>query len=417
MPSEHARLSPSSAHRWIPCGAALAEAEHNPREESSKGNKYQDEGTAAHELAERTLAEGHRDTLELEGDMAENGIMFTEEMCKFVQLYVKGVRDFADGHELYVEERVDFSAAIGVPDSFGTSDAIVVTADGKELQLHDLKYGLGVQVFATNNEQLMLYALGALRKFDMLGDIETVRLVIHQPRLNHVDEWMLSVADLREFGKKAKAAAAKAIKLADGGTPDQLLAAMVPGPKQCKFCPVKATCPARLGEAASAMQVDLSDLLNGGKEVIEKAIAHTAQLTNAELGALMPKLDSIGDWLKAIRAAVETKLLAGEEVPGFKLVEGKKGARAWTNEEAVEELLVKKFRLKTEEAYKMSLQSPTAIEKLLKSSPLRWNQLADLIAQSEGKPSVAPLSDKRPALRLDVDLSALIGGEDENPET
>lgn len=416
MPSEHARLSPSSAHRWIACGAALAESENNPPPESRKNNKYTDEGTAAHEIGEQVLRAGLRDALEIEGEVAENGVLYTEEMCRFVNVYVKNVRAFADGHKLLVEERVDFSHVIDVPDSFGTADAIVLTADGLELQLHDLKYGLGVQVFATNNEQLMLYALGALRKFDLLGEIERVRLVIHQPRLEHLDEWGVDVPTLRKFGEKAKAAAQKAIRLADSGTPEELLAAMNAGPKQCKFCPVKGTCPARLAVATESMGVDMSDLLDRGPQVVEEAIKRSVQLTNDQLGALMPSLDSIIDWAKAVRAGVERKLAAGEDVAGYKLVEGKRGSRAWSKADTVEDLLKNKFRIYTDDMYKKELHSPTVIEKLLKTQTARWEQLIPFITQAKGKPSVAPLSDKRPKLNLSADMSDLLDGDD-NPET
>jgi hypothetical protein len=61
-----------------------------------------------------------------------------------------------------------------------------------------------VQVDAEQNEQLQLYALGALEQFSMLYDFDSVRLFIHQPRLNHVSEWALSVEELLAFGQRAQ---------------------------------------------------------------------------------------------------------------------------------------------------------------------------------------------------------------------
>lgn len=408
MPSDHARLSPSAAERWVNCPPSLAESERNPLPEGKKSSKYADEGTAAHELAERTLREGWPSAADLEGEMAENGWLFDEQMCKDVDIYVKALRAFADGHQILIEQRIDYSHVVGVPDSFGTADGVVLTADGQELQLHDLKFGRGVPVSANNNMQLMLYALGALRAFDMLGEIQTVRLVIHQVRLGYCDEWACSVEDLFKFGERAKVAAQKAVELADNATPDELIAQMNPGPKQCQWCPVKATCPARLADAADSMQLNMQELLNGGPDVVEAVIANTAQLGPAQLAALMPKLDYINDWTKAIRAKVELWLLEGVEVPGYKLVEGKRGSRAWSNKDEVEQLLKSKFRLKTDEMYDFSLRSPTTIEKLLKGSPHRWGQCLEFVTQAEGKPSVAPMSDKRPALEMTPDLRELL---------
>ena len=113
----------------------------------------------------------------------------------------------------------------------------------------------------------------------------------------------------------------------------------------------------------------------------------------------MAAVDLVEQWCKAVRAEVESRLLQGQEVPGYKLVQGKRGARAWTSAEEAEAIL-KSMRLKQDEMYDLKLISPTTAEKVLKESPKRWNRIAPLISQSEGKPSVAPESDKRPALVL-----------------
>jgi hypothetical protein len=113
----------------------------------------------------------------------------------------------------------------------------------------------------------------------------------------------------------------------------------------------------------------------------------------------MAAVELVEQWCKAIRGRVEKELLDGHQVAGFKLVQGKRGSRAWTNAEEVE-VVMKSMRLKREEMYDLSLISPTTAEKLLKSTPKRWQRVAPFIKQSEGKPSVAPTSDKRPALEL-----------------
>lgn len=409
MPELHARLSPSSAHRWMNCPSSLAEAERAPKREAGK---YADEGTAAHELGERVLkAETPVEDIskEYEGLLAENGWMFDEEMCDEVAKYVRNMRGFADGHELFVEEQVDFSHAIGVPDSFGTSDGVVLTSDGLELQVHDLKYGKGVRVFAEESEQMMLYALGALKKFDMLGTVEHIKLVIHQPRLNHLDEWDCSVQHLREFAGRARKSAQLAVKIADSGKSEAILDNLCAGGKQCRFCPVKATCPAMAKFAAESMGTRLDDLIGDkSKATVEEAIRSVTQLTNDELAAIMPAIDGILDWAKAVRAKVEQELIDGNEVTGFKLVEGRRSARKWASPKEAEEEM-KAMRFKSSEMYKMSIQTPTHMEKILKDSPRRWNRISKLIAQESGKPSVAPVSDKRPEMKLATDMSDLLG--------
>ena len=118
------------------------------------------------------------------------------------------------------------------------------------------------------------------------------------------------------------------------------------------------------------------------------------------LGAAMAKVGMVEDWCKAVRAAVEGALIQGRPVPGFKLVQGRRGPRAWSDKAEAERLMKEKFRLKNEDMYEFKLFSPTKAEKVLGEQPKRWAQLEKLIVQSDGKPSVAPESDKRPALSM-----------------
>ena len=56
------------------------------------------------------------------------------------------------------------------------------------------------------------------------------------------------------------------------------------------------------------------------------------------------------------------------------------------------------MRLKKEEMYNFKLISPTQAEKLLKKeSPRRWTKLEALISRADGKPTIAPEADPRPA--------------------
>ena len=376
--SQHSVLSPSSAHRWMRCGGSIA-AE---RGLVDNGSKYAAEGTAAHELASKCL-EFDADAKTLIGDtitVGEFEFTITPDMAGHVNDYCKLVREYAEGGQLLVEQRVDFSDVIGVPGSTGTSDAIIIHPG--RLTVMDLKYGMGERVDATENEQLQMYALGAVHDYSVLGDFEEIVMVIHQPRLNHVSEWSIPIAKLQEFGESARLAAIVAL---DHANPPR-----VPGDKQCRWCKAKATCPELRSEVDDtvggiATPADFADLAVAAEDDVSRA---------------MSRVELVEHWCKAIRAEVERRLFAGEPVAGFKLVEGRRGNRAWSDEAEVEKLF-KSFRLKQEEMYDFKLISPTKAEKILKTkNPGRWEKVNALTSRGDGKPSVAPATDRRPALAV-----------------
>lgn len=389
----HAKLSPSGAHRWMTCaGSLFLESKIEDRSSS-----YADEGTAAHSVATWML-KGNIDITpgqpllpaHIKADLQddENVQKYLDlPMIGYVKDYCKIVREYAGPAPLLVEQRVDFSEAIGVGNSFGTSDVVIPRGD--QLIVIDLKYGMGVQVDAFENEQLMLYGLGALHTFDYLGDFEEVVLVISQPRIGEKpSEWVVSVADLRVFAEKARAAAIEA--LAQFDLPDDVQPKLQAGESQCRFCRAKATCPALRSEVlATVTAADASDF-----DEITEIVTPEDEM---QLAAAMDKVGLIEDFCKAIRAEVERRLTAGSEVPGYKLIEGRKGNRAWVDEDAVEEQL-KKWRLKQEVIYDFDLKSPTQAEKVL--PPNRWKALQGMITRSAGKPSVAPATHKSPAISL-----------------
>jgi hypothetical protein len=196
---------------------------------------------------------------------------------------------------------------------------------------------------------------------------------------------------LTEFAKRARARAAEAIAIMDRVIdPDRDLR---PGEKQCRFCKAKATCPALLTFVQDSVGADFDDLDEDDIKTSPMGMGAN------RLGIALAAVPLIEDWCKAVRAKAESELLAGREVSGYKLVQGRNGRRQWANEGEAEATL-KKMKLKVEEMYDLKLISPTTAEKLHKSGeigPRQWPQLQSLIVQKPGPPSVAPISDKRPA--------------------
>lgn len=400
--SEHALLSPSSMDRILGCAASLAQSDGEP----NNGNKYAWEGTAAHTLASDCLTQA-LPALAFLGriiEVVEDGkkvaeFEVDEEMAGNVQMYldyVNGVVE-ANGSELYVEQKVDFSEVVAYPDSTGTSDTIMLHPMSDmpvafELHIVDLKYGRGVRVDAEDNAQMMTYALGALVMFEHSHDIASVRMTISQPRLNHVSEWMISPSVLKNWGeytlKKGCANALALLKFRQDNTPIPPIL-YTPTPDNCKFCKGKATCPAVRNMVKEAVQViEFEDL-------DEKANIAVPD-NDAFLDEVFPKLDLIYDWLGAVRAKVEARLFDGAEFANAKLIQGRRGNRKWKDEKQAEADM-KSMRLKVEEMYKFSLITVAQAEKVLKDKPKCLKRMLAQVEQADGKIGVALMSDPAPA--------------------
>jgi hypothetical protein len=410
--SEHAKLmSPSSAARRIACPGSHPLESMFPDRTSDASR----DGTAMHEVAAMCL---QSDTAEphayvgryfvVDGEKVE----FDEDMADLVKPYVDTIRALAQGHQLLVEQRVDFSRFVGVDGCFGTADALIIRGDG-ELQVHDFKSGYH-RVEVERNPQLMLYALGAYDVHGLLQELTGVRLFIHQPKIaDEPSEWACSIADLLAFAEEAKRAT-HACKAAEwhvkgkGVSPEFEVEYLRPGDDQCRFCKAAGTCPALAKRVQEITGADFEALGSFERDVApidDLGLVLSAPTSDNELADAMRAAPLVEVWLKAVRAETERRLLAGQSVPGFKLVQGKKGPRKWQDPEAVEQQL-KSMRLKVEEMYQLKLISPTAAEKLTKAAegekpvlgPRQWTKLQGLVTQSAGSPSVAPESDKRPAL-------------------
>lgn len=418
--SQHAKLSPSGADGWMDCSGRPAMEDGLP----DSPNDNSDSGTATHFLGSeslqtdthpatfigRTIYVGHHDPSDFDGavwtpgegfDVRYEAVIDDERVVR-ANAYVQAVKHHADGavYAAY-EQRVDISQITGEEGAGGTADAVVVTADN-ELQVHDLKDGHGA-VDAVGNRQLMIYALGLLDELSSFCDIDSVRLFIHQPRLSHSAlEWQVSLEELaafREAVQERAKTALIALQFKSNWIRGPVFEYLTPGDKQCQWCKAKADCPALAKHVTDSVGADF-------QEIVEEHEPLGVAYSPEDLAYKMAACNLIEDWIKAVRGKVESELFAGKAVPGYKLVQGKRGSRAWKDAEEAEATL-KTMRLKVEEMYDMKVISPTSVEKIFGEkgsapSVKRWNKLQALITQADGKPSVAPESDKRPALVLDA---------------
>jgi len=399
-------------------------------------NGYAAEGTAAHQVLTWALQDerpasayiGRVVWLDHRGKPCEGQPGSTyrfevdQDMAEHVQVCVDYCLDLkGDDGVLFADIRVNYSSYLDVDEDTAWGTADVIIARGDELIVVDFKYGRGVEVDAEKNPQMSLYGLGALQAYQgLVADFTRVRMAISQPRVKHApSEWDCSVDELEAWGRStARSAVVTCVNAKTYATSSHDMAweetFLRPAEKACKFCKAKATCPKLRNEVS----VEVHGVIAADpSEFADFDVKTPANYSTAGwLAACLTKVDMIEDWCKAVRAEVERRLLAGDNVPGFKLVEGKQGNRAWTDEKAAEALL-KSMRLKEAELYDFSVKSPTQIAKLGPAfdkdgkikpqkegtpppviGPRQWPKVAALITRAAAKKHVAPLSDSRPAL-------------------
>lgn len=403
MSEGHSKFSASASERWLACPGSIVLSEGKPDSTSI----YAARGTAAHSLLEQALLDGVHviaatvPTMDVDGHTVE----IDDELIGNVNWALDHIREITAGCDIVqAETRVNYSSWLRVPedDGWGTADVIAVNAAQRELIVADYKNGRK-PVNAVENTQMMLYAGGALLQFEAVVDIDTVRMVILQPESGAPKEHAVPVAELKAWlTSRARSGASSVLLAEQTSRGDDWTDTFLRSGDHCQWCKAKATCPALAGEVMVTTQ-GAATLPVTAEDFDDLTPRKPGTDTSADfLANALSKVDLIEDWCKAVRAEVERRLIAGEPVPGYKLVPGKKGARAWADAEQAETLL-KTFRLKQEEMYDFKLISPTSAEKLAKAETIgkrQWPKLQALITQSEGKPHVAPATDPRPAITV-----------------
>ena len=371
--AKHAILSASGSERWLNCPPS-ARLEEQITEEKSE---YAAEGTFAHKLAELHLQNYLKLIKKVEYDkklkqLKENEF-YSQEMEDYIQIYIdiaiekiNEAKSRSKDAIVFLEQQLDFSP--WVPEGFGTGDVVIIS-DGI-VEVVDFKYGKGVPVSAEGNTQMRLYGLGALNLFDVLYDINTIRMTIVQPRLDNVSSEKLAAEELLTWGNTVN----RAEQAFKGEGEFQ-------AGDHCRFCRAKATCRARAEANLELARYDFQD---------------PALLSNDEIAEILFKADELKAWAADIQTyALEQAYKHGIKFDGWKLVEGRSN-RKYTDEEEVAKILIEKG-YNEDDIYKKSILNITAMEKLL--GKRKFNAiLNDLVVKPAGKPTLVPETDKRPEL-------------------
>jgi hypothetical protein len=333
-------------------------------------SSFAEEGTAGHALAEHLI----KKYLKIRSKRPTSDY-FTDEIVESVNDYVSFVTEQIDKARTIaklpvfnVEMKVDVSNY--VDECFGTADMVIVT-DNK-VHIIDLKLGKGVPVYAENNTQLMIYGLGVLEIFELLYDIETIQLTIHQPRLQNVSTWEISTAALKEWAEKVlRSRGAMALS----GNGDFEVG------EHCRFCKAKNQCRARANEMLKLAQFEF------------KA---APLLTDDEISEVLSKADELSKWASDVYAyAQEEAVNNGRVWNGFKLVRGKTNRRYTDEADVIEKAKAYGY----EDIYKTSLIGITEMEKLMGKDNFK-NILGDLVYKPEGKLTLVSNTDKREEVHI-----------------
>lgn len=372
----HALLAPSSASRWLVCTPSARIEENYPDTTSI----YADEGTLAHKLGELLI----KYRLGMVGDL-----VYLKELEKSQadQLYGPAMWDHCENYAMYVIER--YNAALAkdknakiyieqrvnltdyIPEGFGSVDVYIIATH--ILEVIDLKYGAGVPVYATGNKQAMIYALGALKKVELLYEVDQVLITIYQPRIDNISTFEIATAGLEAWAlRELKPQAEKAFK-GEG----ELVAG-----DHCRFCKAKATCRAN---------ADLN------MEIAKYDFKGIAQLQDGEIADILRRADNFIKWVQGIQAyAFDKALNEGKKWDGWKLVEGRSN-RCYKDEVAVGELLIEKG-YQDNDLYTKKLIGITAMEKFL-TKKVFDNILTDKhVIKPAGSPTLVLEGDKRPEI-------------------
>ena len=421
--AEHALLSPSSAKKWLGCPAALACEVGIPNESGAAAVN----GTAMHTLSEYALnaiKDGHqgqdfdvakffapvaservvvrnegKGPMVIAADEQPGDVLVTADFVSQVSKYVNYCAPIMSAAEVVeIESRVSLTRILhpgfelngAKLETFGTADFVALLRHNRHreyiepvytLVVGDLKTGRH-KVTAAENKQMMLYALGLLRKYRLSYDISAVKLFIFQPYAGGADEWDTTPTALEHFAKFASKQALKALDAYQRGKKGLTAADFRPSNDACQWCRFSEKCNAKVKAASHTMD--------------EMADIGALELTPDVLKAEWDKLPLMRQHIADIEKAMYTHLMAGRPMDGLKLVEGRPGNRAWSDTAAVD-----KFRAEHINGYlldKLVPVSPTEAEKIIaKEDPELWADLEKLITRKPGQPSIAAADDKRPA--------------------
>ena len=397
--SDHSLLAPSDAERWSRC----AGAPHLSRGLPDVDAEYNASGTCSHWILEQCLRNdtaadiwlGKEMSFGVKPDGEPFKFIIDEERVDRIQLTIDKIK--SEPGQMWTEKRLNTSPVLGVPDQQGHADVIKLDILGAAeidgvphqgvLSVHDYKDGF-ITVYAKNNLQGLNYLAAALYEFDLVAPITALRFCIHQPKIGHYDEWTYSRIEIEHFVSLIRPMAKLVYDIYHGNVefdPDKHLN---PGDEQCFWCKIRGRCPARQ-----------KWFIEQCKPLIDKY-----ELNDEQMGLLYARLDAIQQAAKDYKVEALRRAMMGRPIAGQKIVQSRQGPRKYVDETArkkAETALQNTLPLeKMLELYEpRAILSPTQAEKKLTEEQYTA-LIKPYVTREPGAYSLAPLTDKRPAVTI-----------------
>lgn len=394
----HRECSPSQLKRIMNCPGSralkrLVAEERRRKKMEETSSTFALEGTMLHEVTECRIkikypqyfskdCPPHR----MEGKLTREQNTAVEECVDYFDSVLReALLEGPVTVELEAETKMDYA---GIPEVGGHGDVKIQTP--VTTHIIDWKFGQGIAVFVENNPQLMAYGAGSFESMEALRAMPRVVLHVGQPRLNYFQDWDLSGEDLADWVITELKPAILLSREKD--------APCVPGTEQCQWCE-KSRCQKFLDYAQEVTsEIFAAYAVKPPEQSIISSLESTERAAKLLEGAKM-----IDKFIKEVSGIALAQCLSGEGFPGYKAVVGR-ASRKWKDEKVAESFLVAladsdRYDIELTDIFETKMVSAPKAEKLHKDIK-KSKKFQQLWVKLEGKPTLAPMSDKREAITL-----------------
>ena len=405
--STHAVLSPSKAPRYAKCPGSVREEAKYPEDRSGPAAI---DGTHTHTLVEHCVNSLSDPTKMVGVKMSDHDGEFTVDQARAerakmaIDYVLSRIAEEGFTAEVKSESRVSQEFLVGRSDMSGTVDIQIHGTD--LLEIIDYKDGMN-PVAVEGNEQLELYALGAISEFKTTRNVfdrfKRVRMTVIQPKLvmrgmKPITSVEMSIDEVFDLGFKYH-------KI--GKAVDDPEAPLVPGESQCKYCKAKGNCNALSNQVMDNLGVTMSAL----DVAQQSADKDPNAMSDEQIREIIEAAPLIRQLLESVEKEALERLKSGKQVDGLKLVYGR-GTRSWSMGESEMAERLRKMGIPKDQVYTQKLVSPAQASKLVwenrkgEKKQLTERQIKilekDYIVKAQGKLTVAQESDSRDAVVMDA---------------